>query len=87
MLVLNRRCNESIVIGTNIIVTVLSIDDGHVRLGITAPREVVVDRAEIYARKRLESLLALTTNSVRSGTGKTGEVANVSIDPCRRPAG
>jgi len=48
MLILSRKSNEQIVIGQNIVVTVVSISGGHVRLGIAAPREISVHREEIY---------------------------------------
>lgn len=49
MLVLGRRLNERIVIeGGRIVVTVVDIGDGRVRLGITAPDGVRVDREEIH---------------------------------------
>ena len=51
MLVLNRRRGESIIIGDNISITVLDTDGGNVKIGINAPREVKVDRAEIHERK------------------------------------
>ncbi len=52
MLVLTRRIGETLVIGPNIRVTVLGIDGQQVRVGIAAPKTVVVDREEIYDRKR-----------------------------------
>jgi carbon storage regulator len=51
MLVLTRRCGEEIVIGGNIHVTVLSVQGDKVRLGITAPRSVSVDRQEVHERR------------------------------------
>ena len=50
MLVLTRRVGESLVIGDNITVVILSSDDGALRLGIDAPREVEVHREEVYRR-------------------------------------
>jgi carbon storage regulator len=47
MLVLTRRLGESITIGDDIVVTVLSVSGGQVRLGITAPQSVRVVREEI----------------------------------------
>lgn len=49
MLVLTRRANQSIVIGGDIVVTVLEVKGDQIRLGITAPRDVQVHRDEIYA--------------------------------------
>ena len=51
MLCLTRRFGESIVIGDGIVVTVISARDGQIRLGIEAPANVAVDRAEIRQRK------------------------------------
>jgi carbon storage regulator len=48
MLVLVRRRNESIVIGDDIEVRVLSIEGERVRIGIEAPRDVPVFRMELY---------------------------------------
>ncbi len=47
MLVLKRKKDESIMIGKDITVTVLQCDDGTVKLGIEAPKEVKVYRKEI----------------------------------------
>ncbi len=47
MLVLSRKCNEQIMIGDDIIVTVVSIRGGTVRLGIEAPPHVTVHRQEV----------------------------------------
>ncbi len=49
MLVLSRRLNESIVVGNDIVITVLEIRGDQVRIGIDAPRSVTVHRQEIYA--------------------------------------
>jgi len=48
VLVLTRRPNESIRIGADIEVRVLGIEGDHVKLGIQAPRDVPVHRAEVY---------------------------------------
>ena len=48
MLVLSRQRDESIVIGDNIVVTIVDIRGDKVRLGIEAPGEVPVHRQEVY---------------------------------------
>jgi carbon storage regulator len=48
MLVLTRKPNQAIVIGDDVRIIVVSVDRDQVRLGIEAPREVSVHRAEVY---------------------------------------
>jgi carbon storage regulator len=59
MLVLTRRPGESIIVGENIVITVIEIKGGQVRIGIDAPREVEVYREEIYEQVRQENLAAI----------------------------
>jgi carbon storage regulator len=48
MLVLSRQRDESIIIGDNIVITVVDIRGDKVRLGIAAPTEIPVHRREVY---------------------------------------
>lgn len=48
MLVLSRQRDESIIIGDDIVITVVDIRGDKVRLGIQAPSEIPVHREEIY---------------------------------------
>lgn len=48
MLVLTRGVNESIMIGRDVVVTVLEVRGDHVRIGIEAPRDVQVHREEVF---------------------------------------
>jgi carbon storage regulator len=52
MLILTRRAGETLRIGDEVEVTVMAINGAQVRIGIKAPRNVVVDREEIAERKR-----------------------------------
>lgn len=51
MLVLTRKVNQRIKIGDNIIITLVKMQGDQVRLGIEAPRDVVVIREEIENRE------------------------------------
>ena len=64
MLVLSRRCGESITIGPDIRVVVLGVKSGQVRLGIEAPAAVAVHREEVYVRIQEENRLAAKTQVV-----------------------
>lgn len=48
MLVLSRHRDESIMIGDNIVITIIDIRGDKVRLGIDAPQDIPVHRQEIY---------------------------------------
>jgi carbon storage regulator len=54
MLILTRRVGETIMIGSNVAVTVLGVKGNQVRIGINAPKDVAVHREEIYERIRNE---------------------------------
>jgi carbon storage regulator len=51
MLVLTRKCQQRILIGDDIVVTVLEIRGDQIRVGITAPRDVPVFREEIWVAR------------------------------------
>ena len=63
MLILTRRVGEKLVIGDNVTVTVLGVKGHQVRIGIDAPRDVSVNREEIYQRIQKEKK-ALNGNEV-----------------------
>jgi carbon storage regulator len=46
MLVLSRRLGEKIILGNNICVTLVELHRNRVKLGITAPAEVIINRPE-----------------------------------------
>ena len=52
MLILSRRPGESLTIGDDVVVTVVSVTGNQIRLGITAPREVRVLREEVHKAMR-----------------------------------
>jgi carbon storage regulator len=48
MLVLSRKLNQSIMIGSDVRIVVVGVDRDHVKLGIEAPRDVPVHRFEVF---------------------------------------
>lgn len=48
MLVLSRQRDESIIIGDNVVITVVDVRGDKVKLGIDAPKEISVHRREVY---------------------------------------
>lgn len=58
MLVLSRRPGESIVIGNQVVVTILEVRGDQVRIGVDAPREVQVHREEVFRQLEAENAQA-----------------------------
>jgi len=52
MLILTRRIGETLCIDDDVRVTVLGVKGNQVRIGINAPKDVAVDREEIYLQKQ-----------------------------------
>ena len=83
MLVLSRQRDQSIIIGDNIVVTVVDVRGDKVRLGIDAPTEIPVHRREVYEAIQRENLRATRLEAkdarqlgkgqaTESGTGVSG---------------
>jgi carbon storage regulator len=64
MLILSRRPNESLRIGNNVVITVVGFNGSQIRLGISAPPNVVIDREEVHLRKIAESIPTLSPPAV-----------------------
>jgi len=71
MLVLSRRGGESVMIGDDVVITVLDIRGDVIRLGIQAPRNIQVHREEIYRELQAANRAAASPsdNAVRALTG------------------
>lgn len=52
MLILTRTIGESLMIGDDVVVKVLSVKGNSAKIGVSAPDDVVVDREEIYNKKK-----------------------------------
>ena len=63
MLVLSRKPGQSLIIGENIVLTVLEVEGDRVKIGVEAPREVAILRGELHAEMRYENWLARTAGT------------------------
>jgi carbon storage regulator len=70
MLILTRKKDESIIIGGNIEVKILGIEDGKVSIGIKAPKEVDIFRKEVYESIEEENMKAAKIESNIDEVGK-----------------
>ncbi|MDQ1501014.1 MAG: carbon storage regulator [Actinomycetota bacterium] len=80
MLVLTRRANQSIMIGADIVVTVLEVRGDQVRIGIDAPRSISVHREEVF-----RELEAANRAAASPGTGALEGLSALRPPPERRP--
>lgn len=71
MLVLSRQRDESIIIGDNVVITVVDVRGDKVRLGIDAPVEIPVHRREVYEAIQRENRRAseISTEQARQAGG------------------
>lgn len=76
MLVLTRKANQSIMIGENIEVSVLSVLGEKVRLGIQAPRDVPVFRKEVFLEIQAQNIQAADASreALDQALGMMGDV-------------
>lgn len=58
MLVLGRKTNQSVMIGDEIVITILAVDGDQVKIGIQAPAQVTILRQELYETVKQENLRA-----------------------------
>lgn len=64
MLILTRKLGESVIIGDNIKITVVEVNKQQIKLGIDAPKNIIVHREEIYDRIKEENKLASVSNVI-----------------------
>ncbi|WP_353093787.1 carbon storage regulator CsrA [Tissierella praeacuta] len=70
MLILTRKKDESIIIDGNIEIKIIEIEDGKVKIGIDAPKNIDIIRKELYKEMQDENLAALNNTSKLSDVKK-----------------
>ena len=65
MLILTRRVGETLMVGDEVTVSVLSAKGNQVRIGVNAPKEVSVHREEIYERIKAEEQEKMRTRKAQ----------------------
>ena len=78
VLILTRRIGEKVIIGENVKVTVLSVKGNQVRIGIDAPRDISVNREEVYERILKEQQGLNTNGWVKTPTPRSQAVIRVA---------
>ncbi|MFP4547628.1 MAG: carbon storage regulator CsrA [Fidelibacterota bacterium] len=71
MLVLTRKTEESIRIGSNIVIRVLECSNGHTKIGINAPRDVPVHREEVYERIKAKNRASVYNSTLNADVLKS----------------
>ena len=56
MLVLSRKAEEKIMIGKDIVISILEVDGTSVKLGIQAPKEISILRMEVFGKIKNENI-------------------------------
>lgn len=64
MLTLTRRVGEKILIGDDVVLTVLRVNGNQVRLGFIAPKEIEISREELYVTKQKDFTLRVKTKNI-----------------------
>ena len=62
MLVITRRKDESLLIGDDIEIKIVKVEDGSVRLAISAPRDITILRKEVFERVKEENKEPISGN-------------------------
>jgi len=78
MLILTRRVGETLMIGDEVSVTVLSAKGNNIRIGINAPKEVSVHREEVYQRIANQNA-SQGTNQSDDNTNKNNRAIDVEL--------
>lgn len=62
MLIITRKKGQSLMIGDDIEITISKLEDGSVKLGIEAPKDITILRKELYEEVKKENKEAININ-------------------------
>ncbi|HUX92269.1 MAG TPA: carbon storage regulator CsrA [Ignavibacteriaceae bacterium] len=79
MLILTRKIDEEIKIGSEISIKVLSISEGQVKLGIAAPNNVEIFRGEIY-----QKIKQVTIEALQNSSNKPKDISKLRLNNIRK---
>jgi carbon storage regulator len=85
MLVLSRKSGESIVIGNDVVITILEVRGGQIRIGVDAPRNLAVHRAEIYEQVQAENRAAAASTDLTAKLLST-KASGLKLQDPNRPS-
>ena len=80
MLILTRKTDEEIKIGTEITVKILAISEGQVKLGFSAPADIEIFRGEIYENVKQVTIEA----SIVSRDKKPADLSKLKLNKIRK---
>ncbi len=83
MLVLSRKLNQSIMIGDDVRIVVVSVDRDTVKLGIEAPRAIPVHRSEVYEEIQLSNRAAASGPALGENVAKPGIAVLGTLQPAK----
>ena len=79
MLVLSRKFDESIMIGDSVLIKIVSIQEGQVKIGIEAPKEVRILRTEVY--DEIHRSNAVAAKGTKSAAAKAAKLLKSKVPP------
>lgn len=91
MLVLTRKYGQQIMIGDDIVITILEGRGDSIRIGVDAPGNISVKRAEVYEAVSAENRAAAdtgaeTADSLRKALGRLGGLPSRAVEAAQDPA-
>ena len=79
MLILTRKIDDEIMIGSDISIKVLSISEGQVKLGIAAPNNIEIFRGEIY-----QKIKQITIEALQNSGNTPKDISKLGLNNIRK---